>query len=88
MAAFLRLRLGELEKKQKETGSSAGSEKNGRTRRSPRADPARSSLPHATESAPASAGEQRITQSVSVNARRTAFGERISPTSSSTQRSR
>ena len=39
MAAFLRMRLGELEKQQKETGSSAGHGKKGRTR-SPRADPA------------------------------------------------
>ncbi len=42
VAAFLRLRLGELEKQQKEAGSSAGNEKKGRSR-APRADPARSS---------------------------------------------
>jgi DNA topoisomerase I len=42
VAAFLRLRLGELEKQQKEAGCPAGNGKKGRSR-SPRADPARSS---------------------------------------------
>jgi DNA topoisomerase-1 len=42
VAAFLRLRLGELEKQQKEAGSPAGNGKKGRSR-SPRVDPARSS---------------------------------------------
>jgi DNA topoisomerase-1 len=42
VAAFLRLRLGELEKEQKEAGSSARDAKKDRAR-SPRADPARSS---------------------------------------------
>ena len=42
VTAFLRLRLGEMEKQQKETGSSTGNGKKGRNR-SPRADPARSS---------------------------------------------
>ena len=42
VAAFLRLRLDELEKQQKEPGSSAGDAKSGRSR-SPLTDPARSS---------------------------------------------
>jgi hypothetical protein len=42
VAAFLRLRLGELEKQQKEAGSPAGNGKKGRSR-SPRMGPARSS---------------------------------------------
>jgi DNA topoisomerase-1 len=42
VAAFLRLRLGELEKEQKDAGSTAGNGKKLRTR-SPRADPSRSS---------------------------------------------
>jgi hypothetical protein len=42
VAAFLRLRLGELEKERKEAGNSARDAKKDRAR-SPRADPARSS---------------------------------------------